>query len=70
MKKSPYMSQVCQYFALKLLHFIFMAKLLWCKHSPYMVFNGFSESTLLYILLIAAKKCPVIEAIRTRQTHV
>lgn len=35
-----------------------------------MVLNGFSESTLLYILLIAAKKCPVIEAIRTRLTHV
>lgn len=46
-----------------------MAKLLWCKLSPYMVFNGFSDSTL-YILLIAVKKWPVIEAIRTRQTHV
>ena len=71
-KSRPYMRQVCQYFTLNyfILLNIFMAKLLWCKLSPYMVFNGFSESTLLYILLIAAKKCPVIEAIRIRQTHV
>ena len=59
-------------FRLKLLHCIkyIYGQVVMVQFSPYMVFNGFSESTLLYILLIAAKKCPVIEAIRTRQTHV